>query len=666
MGKWFSLIIGLVVILATSFCFGIESDDVTVLVDEDYFRVVLNQLHAAKESIYVEMYLVKPEKEGDGYVFKLADGLIKAHKRGVGVKVVLENASWHDMNERIYDLLSKEGIDVRFDTPDKVLHSKVIVIDGEKTIIGSHNWSYYGLRLNHEAGVLIESGEIAQAILNGTYKEREGDVTILNENSYFSELINAIKGARESIYVAMFHYQFNPARRYEATSRVTRELIAAKRRGVDVHIVLDQNFRRQRASRFGEMESVIEKRNLAALRRLEEGRVDCEFDTVSRVTHSKLVVIDKEIFIVGSQNWTRESEENDELSLLVKCKPAAEKLLEAIAKIETEASRLGPGVYDDGYAINVPWEFFTGIGSKMYTNQAFKAIDLYLLLLWEWDGNTEGKVELDYERLTELLAGKEGIGKPEGKKGRRYPFAYFRMVKRVLRDLDRKYGLIRYDENDAYLLDLDNRNKPYRDSRTECVPLPIGFWDYGWTRRLSMKAKYVYFINLIERQRSSIKPWWYDSQERLSQRYGISVGSIMGGLLELQRHNLIEIYRFTPKPGEPYWHRWSNQYYINELEPPDLIQQSWKNLETRYGKINLKRAVGLADRLNEPQDPQIVERFIQLIEEYGYRKVKKANNITARLRVGNPKRHIGYTISILKEKKRKVIKNKIPLDKILK
>ena len=617
----FTLIAGLVVILAAGFCFGIEPDDVTVLTDEGYFRTVEKEIKAAEKSIYIEMYLVKPEEKGDGYVHKLTDGLMEAHKRGVGVEVVLESAPWHDMNERVYNLLTEEGIEVRFDMPDKVLHSKVIVIDGKKTIVGSHNWSYYGLRLNHEATVMIESEEIAHAILNGTYKEKEEDVAILDENCYFNELINAIKGAHESIYVAMFHYQFNPARRYEATSRITQELIAAKKRGVDVHIVLDQNFRRQE-SRFGETESVVEKRNLAALRHLEEEGVDCEFDTVSRVTHSKLAVIDGEIFIIGSQNWTNESEENDELSLLVKCKPAAEKLLKAIAKIETEAGRLGPGVYDDEYAINVPWKFFTGIGSKMYTNQAFKAIDLYLLLLREWDGNPEGKVGLDSE-----------------------------MVKRVLRDLDRKYGLIRYDKNDAYLLDLDDRNKPYREARTESVPLPIGFWDYGWNRRLSMKAKYVYFINLIERQRSSIKPWWYDSQERLSQRYGISVGSIVGGLLELQKHNLIEIYRFTPKPGEPYWHRWSNQYHINELEPPDIIQQSWKDLETRYGKVNLKRAVGLADRLNEPQDPQIVERFIQLIEEYGYKKVKRANNITARLRVENPKRHIGYTISVLKGEK---------------
>ena len=636
-------------IVPTSNIFSLNADDVVVLVDEDYFARLCQELANAKELIYVEMYLAKLEEGVDGYVSKLAEELMKAHKRAVEVRVVLEGASWHNMNKGIYDLLVKEGVDVSYDTQDKVLHSKVVVIDGHKSIIGSHNWSHYGLSLNNEAGVLIESKEVAQAILDGTYQEDEPDVAILDENNYFSELISAIKGAGKSIYAAMYDYQLNPARSYEIISQITQELVGAKTRGIDVHIVLDQNFSRQE-DRFGRMQSVIDKRNLAALRHLQDEGINVKFDTANKVTHSKLVVVDREMFIVGSQNWTEQSQENDEVSVLVRSKPAAEMLLEAIEGIETEPGKLSPEVYDEGYVIKVPWGFFTGIGSRMYTNQAFKALDLYLLLLWEWDGNPEAKVELDYERLTMLLGGKEGLAKPEGKRGKRYPFAYFRMVKRVLRDLDSKYALIRYDKDKdcAYLLGLDDRNEPFAESKTECVALPIAFWEYGWNRRLSMKAKYLYFVGLIERQKSTIKPWWFDSQERLSERYGISVKSIVDGLLELQRHNLIEIYRFSPEPGEPYWHRWSNQYYINELVPPAVTQQLWVELEKKYSKIDVKRAKGLARQLNEPEDPEIVERFVQLIEEYGYKAVRKANNITAKLRVENPKRHIGYTISVLK------------------
>ena len=625
------LSIFLFLIIPASDIFSLDVDDVVVLVDEDYFQRVRQELADAKESIYVEMYLAKLEQGADGYVFKLAEELIKAQTRGVEVRVLLEDAPWHDMNKNIYDLLAKEKIDVSFDAQDKVLHSKVVVIDGHKTIIGSHNWSYYGLSLNREAGVLIESKEVAQAILNRTYKEDEPDVAILDEHNYFSELLNAISKAQESIYVAMYDYQYNPARSYEVISLITQELLAAKGRGVDVHIVLDQNFKSQK-NRFGKMQTVVEKRNLSALRRLKDKGLDARFDIASRVLHSKLVVIDRQMVIVGSQNWTEQSKANDELSVLLKSKPAAEMLLEAIEGIETEPGKLSPEVYDQGYVIRVPWDFFAGIGSKMYTNQAFKGIDLYFLLLWEWDGNPESRVELDYERLSRLLGGKQGS------------------LKRVLRDLDSKYALIRYDKDKdcAYLLGIDDGSKPFVESKTESVELPIAFWEYGWNRRLSMKAKYLYFVGLIERQKSTIKPWWFDSQERLSERYGISVKSIVDGLLELQRHNLIEIYRFSPEPGEPYWHRWSNQYYINELVPPAATRQIWVELEKKYSKIDVKRAVRLARQLNEPEDPEIVERFVQLIEEYGYKAVRYANNITAKLRVENPKRHIGYTISILK------------------
>lgn len=258
-----SFLVGLVAVLAASFCFGLETDDIAALVDEDYFKAVQRELKAASESIYVEMYLAKLEEKTEGYVFRLADELTKAYQRGIEVKIILEDAPWHEMNKNFYDFLAKEGIDVTFDAPNKVLHSKVVVIDAQKTIIGSHNWSYYALRLNHEAGVLIESKEVAQAILDGTYKEDEPDIVILDENNYFRELINGIRRAKESVSCVIFEYELNPKRKFTKTWQLAQEIITASERGVNVRIILDQNFKRQE-DRFGREKTIVEKKNLTA------------------------------------------------------------------------------------------------------------------------------------------------------------------------------------------------------------------------------------------------------------------------------------------------------------------------------------------------------------------------------------------------------------------
>ena len=92
----------------------------------------------------------------------------------------------------------------------------------------------------------------------------------------------------------------------------------------------------------------------------------------------------------------------------------------------------------------------------------------------------------------------------------------------------------------------------------------------------------------------------------------------------------------------------SRNFILGETFQAGIVLEGWEVKSLRNSKIDVKRAKGLARQLNEPEDPEIVERFVQLIEEYGYKAVRKANNITAKLRVENPKRHIGYTISVLK------------------
>ena len=68
-------------------------------------------------------------------------------------------------NQEAYEKLKEAGIDVRFDSPEKRTHSKVLVIDREIIILGSHNYSFAGLRYNNEVSLFLRDRDKAKKLI---------------------------------------------------------------------------------------------------------------------------------------------------------------------------------------------------------------------------------------------------------------------------------------------------------------------------------------------------------------------------------------------------------------------------------------------------------------------------------------------------------------------
>ncbi len=97
----------------------------------DCGQLIIDKVRMAQKHVYVQAYSFTSER--------IAKALNEVHKRGVEVKVILDDDKADKKSE--LDFLSRKGIDTWLDSKHEKAHSKVILIDGQTIITGSFNFS---------------------------------------------------------------------------------------------------------------------------------------------------------------------------------------------------------------------------------------------------------------------------------------------------------------------------------------------------------------------------------------------------------------------------------------------------------------------------------------------------------------------------------------------
>ncbi|MDH5298290.1 MAG: phospholipase D-like domain-containing protein [Desulfobulbaceae bacterium] len=146
---------------------------------------------------------------------------------------------------------------------------------------------------------------------------RPGEVRLLTDDQYYPALCHLIRTARQRIDLAMFLFKItgSPANRPRL---VMEELAAARKRGVQVQVLLEQ-------SGYDEDLNRENKKSAAQLRR--KG-INVAFDGKETTSHTKVVVIDRHLCLLGSHNLTHSAlATNHETSLLIDSRELAEQLI---------------------------------------------------------------------------------------------------------------------------------------------------------------------------------------------------------------------------------------------------------------------------------------------------------------------------------------------------
>lgn len=469
----------------------------------------------------------------------------------------------------------------------------------------------------------------------------QGDIEDVSDGKYFPAVQKAISEARESIYMVMFKVGLRPYDKNSSVYQLVEELVNAHERGVDVKVVLDQNIPFIGKEDVDDWE--IEGKNAWCYKRLKETGIDVGYDDATKYTHAKALVIDEETVILGSSNWTESAlHKNFETDVLIKSKELAQELLGEIKKIKIEPA--GRGIEATEAPVPVSWKFMEEpkLAGRMMSKHDERAFDLYLLILRDYDGNKDGKVILDYDKIAQSL----GLYDKMDRTG------YRRQIIRSARTLQDRYGLIAFEpeyREDAavYLKDYDNSKEAYSYPREWYFEIPGTYWEYGWDRKLSMRAKFCYLINLAYASISDARPWWFSSLEVLSKRFNVGVWMISKGMQELRRQNLIDV-AYDELGQNPSKGRLAKSYKVLPLYDPKDLEKEWDGLNLKYGEDKVRSARKFAEIVFEENAPEIVEDIIKETDRVGIDKVNKAFDIVAKKNIDNPKRCYQYVKGVLR------------------
>ncbi len=169
MKKQFFLIIFLLtfkLIFSDSLNF-LQADGAITMNNREYSKNLIKLIKNSSKTIHIMMLEggYYPERK-DGVNQKIYESLFDAVKRGVDVKIVLDQSGFNPnqstRNKDLGDFLKSGGVKVFYDDPEATLHAKTMIIDSIFVIVGSTNWSYHALDKNNEASVLIKSDTLGK------------------------------------------------------------------------------------------------------------------------------------------------------------------------------------------------------------------------------------------------------------------------------------------------------------------------------------------------------------------------------------------------------------------------------------------------------------------------------------------------------------------------
>jgi phosphatidylserine/phosphatidylglycerophosphate/cardiolipin synthase-like enzyme len=267
----------------------------------------------------------------------IRDALIRAHERGVQVRIVMES---DNIDRSVPQALIEAGIPILGDRREGLMHDKFIVIDRSEVWLGSMNFTYSGTYEDNNQLFLIRSTKMAEnytkefeeMYLDDMFGDNivpetpnpEIDIDGTSIEVYFSpddgvadHIYEILTDAQESIYFLAFSFttdEFGEAIRMQAENGLTIAGVMEEQQ-VNSNIGTEYDF-------------------------FKQAGLDVFLDGNEGQMHHKTMIVDGEIVITGSYNFSRSAEiRNDENVVIFHNKQIADFYMQEFQRVYQLAQR---------------------------------------------------------------------------------------------------------------------------------------------------------------------------------------------------------------------------------------------------------------------------------------------------------------------------------------
>jgi phosphatidylserine/phosphatidylglycerophosphate/cardiolipin synthase-like enzyme len=303
--------------------------------NEDWYRVFFTNPinsrntadHTGGASEQALIFVIdRTERTIDGALFELnapdtTAALLRALGRGVRVRLVADDEHNFDDPESTIRQLTAAGAQVVSDRRAALMHSKFLIFDGITVWTGSTNLTRNDLYNNNNNAIFIRDAGLAanyqaefeEMFTDGRYSRSDNPRPTPNPvlmiggtrvETYFSpedgaaierRIVELINGARSSVEFMTFSFTLAP---------IGEALIAARGRGVAISGVSETT-----GSLRGQ------------LRPLACAGLDVRQDGNPNILHHKVFIIDKQIVVMGSFNFSSNARDQNTENLLILFNP---------------------------------------------------------------------------------------------------------------------------------------------------------------------------------------------------------------------------------------------------------------------------------------------------------------------------------------------------------
>lgn len=153
----------------------------------------------------------------------------------------------------------------------------------------------------------------------GVSPSNNAAVELIFNDQYSQKVLKRLKKAKKKIWLTMYVMSYSKDKSYAIENKFAKVLADQYKKGLDVKVILDASH--EWSSKKRRFTSKFSKKNENVYKYLKSKGVPVRYDSTKQTMHSKSLILDNNLVIIGSTNWTYSAlKRNVETSVLIHSK----------------------------------------------------------------------------------------------------------------------------------------------------------------------------------------------------------------------------------------------------------------------------------------------------------------------------------------------------------